>query len=249
MCELNVASLNLIDGSTKTVNPAYDILGKFRNHKINVLMNHDGYLVIAATLDNIYCYWASLTKVEEKEKNAAIFDYISRVDEKNTKNFVIFSGRGCEGRFLEDKSFDCLKDANNGIDFSKWYETSFVLSAGDSSVKLIYGYGMGGYVDMRINNPGDFMARDVISLFNYLRKKCLFREASGVYGKVLDNYLEILEQEKDDPMYYVEIEALTKIIEDESYMLLSPNDELRKKYVAVCELKSMRYRFHMSAIR
>lgn len=246
MCELDVASLNLIDGSANTINPGYNILGEFRHHEIKTWMNHDGYLLIVAILDNKYSYWTSVTKVEERENNAAIFDYISRVDEENTKNFVGYYWLENAGHFLEKKSFEHLKDARGRIDLSKWYESSFVLSAEDGSIKLASGYGLSKEC---FEERGTYMAGDVLGLFHDLRKKCLFREASGVYGKVLDNYLQILEQEKEDPLYYEEIESLTKIIVDESYMFLSPNVELRNKYLSVCELRYMRYCFYMSAIR
>ena len=250
MCELDVAGLNLIDRSATNDNPDYNILEEFRHHEITIWMNHEGYLLIVATLDKKYSYWTSVTKVDECEKNAAILDYISRVDEANPKKFVQYYWMRNPGHLLEETNcFEHLRDDKGRIDLSKWYECSFILHVDDDLIEVPSREYVLTKEDHRFEKLGVSMAGAVIGFFGALQDKCVFREASGAYGRVLDNYRKMMEQKENDPMYYEEIGPLTKIIKDESYMLLSPNDKLREKYVALVELEYHRYCRYMSAVR
>lgn len=225
---MKIQSLNLINKNTK-VNPNYDLSNR-RTH-IELYFNTLNDLLIVGVVDNNYIYWASKTKVYEKEINEEIFNYIEN------KSFELVSNENSVFKSI-NISYEELK---------MWYKTSLVRTSEHNMAWMTpFGHCYGAD---QIENNGKYFANDVAGYLKDLLRKCKFREAGGSYIKILDYYLDILKKDDNNIYYYKEVEDLIKLLENENYLVVSDNEGIRQKYLLIKQISANLYNQYMSAIR
>lgn len=101
-----------------------------------------------------------------------------------------------------------------------------------------------------IENNGSFFAKDIHSFPDVLRHRCVAREADGTYLSVMKKYMEILNRTYSDPEdAYYNSESVIELIECESYLAFSENNEVRTIYAQLCEKCSGLYNAYMTVVR
>lgn len=98
---------------------------------------------------------------------------------------------------------------------------------------------------------GKFFAHDVAGFSDVLETKCRIREAGGRYFSVLQEYLRILNEDGDDPLYYMspDVRAISGILKQEQYLILSGDIKVREYYHAAKKKEAELYNRYMTAVR
>ncbi|MFQ9085295.1 MAG: hypothetical protein ACLR6H_00320 [Roseburia sp.] len=98
---------------------------------------------------------------------------------------------------------------------------------------------------------GKFFAHDVARVPDVLEAKCRIREAGGRYFPVLQEYLRILNEDGDDPLYYMspDVRAISGILKQEQYLILSGDIKVREYYHAAKKKEAELYNRYMTAVR
>jgi hypothetical protein len=88
-----------------------------------------------------------------------------------------------------------------------------------------------------------------INRFYYLElSKCKYRLMDNYYFKILEGYKKLLTQ-KENNEYYYEMKPLISLLKSESYLKLSPNEEIRNIYLDCIKECSNLYNRYMSSVR
>lgn len=225
----NIQQLNLVNQRTQ-VTPNYDLSNA--ETSIKIYIHADKYLIVLGVVDNNYIYWASLTKVDSKDENEAIFNYISK-GYINMVSTVLIVLRTINISMDElSTSFYCgLLKRKKPLD-SGW-DTPFGFSYGnDSSINL-----------------GTCFAKDVDYYFLTLQKLCSYRECDRYYINILNKYYNYLKSGEDDFNHYVLAKPLIEILENEKYLVVSKNEQIRFKYIECMQQSSKLYNNYMSTVR
>ena len=218
---MDISKINLVNESTK-IKANYE-LGKMGT-AISLLLNKDNDLLIVGHVDdNTVIYWVSLGKTSDREQNEAIFNHIAyepfeAVALKDDPDHLW-------GKIFRD---------NN------WY---YARLNRDSQNNRSWSTPFGYYASKLI---GDAFARELASFPDVLLRKCRLREADGAYEKVLDYYLDEMAKVKDKPNGYKQVEKLIRILRQDDYLVLSPNEQIREKYICFLETKTKLYNQYMS---
>lgn len=198
------------------------------NTKLSVefLLNSKKELIIIGRLDNNYICWLSRTNINDKKINSEIFNYLA--SEKLETISTIYS-------VLEDDYYkieEYFKAKLTRNDKADRWNTPFG-----------HCYGAGNK-----DEHGRFFAGDIITYFDKLQNKCRIRSLDGIYTKILEKYYSIMSKD-NDPFYYCKMTELIEIIEDEKYILLAEDDNLRKAYIDCLKMSTSLYNRYMTVVR
>lgn len=218
----DISQYNLVHKNNQ-IPQRYDL-----SHKeivIELKFGPEGDLCIIGKKDNAVC-WCSLTKLNDWEKNKEIFHFITH------HHFEVFSAP-----YL-------ILGYEKAGELSEWYSCELTRSTQKGKAwHTPFSYDYGEVEDKKAHS--EFFARDIQLFYQELMAKCRFRTAGGFYIDVLRGYLDILLKETD----YQQIKPLMAILEQESYLKLSPNKEIREVYVECIEKGQDLYNRYMDKTR
>jgi hypothetical protein len=222
-------SYNLINSKTK-VTPSYDLKG--RETSICLSFSKNKEVLIIGKVDNNYIYWASFSKIYDKEKNEAIFNHIAN----NPYDLV-------------SNEYTVLKSVSFAYDDLKlWYNTELVRTTSDYNMawKTPFGH---YYGKDQVQFNGKYFSNDVAGFLDILLERCRFREANGSYEEVLDYSLNELMKNDKDVLYYTKVKSLIEMLIKEDYLVMSDHEHIRRKYILFRETADKLYNRYQSAIR
>jgi len=251
---------------------AYNKIKKFEkpNYKVNtstrdivVSFFHDGKLGITAYVDNNYIYWHSVTTVKNDKINTEIFNHICNKD----YDFSMGYGSSYDYKQSYKKVIGNHYEVHFDLNIEKMEVTS--LSAEGYSHKYSDSWVHNGDVIIppgNSSNWGKFFVNDIRSIFNFTKEKCKFRELDGKYLQTLKHYRRMLTEAgydnefeyegktyrgyTSDPVeIYHKFNPLSKIINEESYILCSDNEEIRETYLNLKNDLYSIYCTYMSIVR
>lgn len=184
----------------------------------------DETLVLLGSMDGSYPYWISETKIGDMETNTAVVESILH------KDFSAFTG-------MSGEIFRKLKNC-----YRRW----ILVSGNDVNTPFDH-----GYAKEQPQYWSRFIAGDICSYYQRLRKLCQERELDGRYLEFLRAYLEKIETETvSDPVKeYESKKSLMDLIRSEDYLLLSDHRDIRDTYIRIRDAISELYNTYMSIVR
>ena len=231
---MDITKINLVNDSTKE-EPKYELARK--GISITLFFNTNNDLLIVGNVDNNFIHWASLSKTTDREQNEAIFNHIAY------EPFEAVAYKVSLLRSVQTGYWDAPRD--NPLDNPAWHQARLTrIMDGNMLWSTPFGHDYG-----KEKPAGDSFARDVESYQYGLLEKCRIREAGGAYEKVLDNCLDKMLKVIDDDYGYPQVEELIKIIDQDDYLVSSPNEQIREKYINFLNLKSQLYNQYMTRVR
>lgn len=219
-----IQKLNLLNKSNN-VSPNYDLSNQ--EVYIKLYLSSAQEICITGALDNNYVVWCSLTKLNDKELNTKIFDYIAN---------NVFDLISTEYKVLGNERY---------AEIRKWYVCTIRKS---TLPNMYWETPFNHYYGEDKENHGRCFSRDIQQLYNELIKKCEFRDFELRYKEILKRYIELLTKEKDY-QYYYEMKPLISILESESYLRISKDKDLRLLYLSCMEECYSLYNRYMTAVR
>lgn len=228
---MGVEQWNLVNERIE-VKPNYELDG--RVNSIITYLNFKNELLIIGWIDNNYIYWASKTKADDREKNEQIFNYLAN------------------GSF-EMASETKMALESIGISYEEWrhfYKERY--DRGDEKEPgKVWKLSSGGYYrECDIQQHGKLFAYDMERMLDWQQEKCRAREADGKYLQALEVYLKKLIRGGEKDVYYYEKEHnLIRLLEGESYLLLSKDERVRTIYYQIKETIYSLYCTYMSAVK
>lgn len=225
--ENTVKKLNLVNSKSQ-VKPNYDLSKREKYIKIQLTL--DKQLIIIGVIDNNYIYWLSITKLEDKKTNRAIFNYVAKGEYESISSI---------DRALKQKNLDY------GI-MKRSYGARFTNAENVGSVwKTPFGH---YYSKDNIQDHGKFFARSVCYFYEEMLKKCKIRRANGLYKSLLIQLT--IDIEKIDCMAYdSEVKPIQEMLSYEGYLILSSNKDVRDLYSKCLELCNDKYNAYMTNVR
>lgn len=203
------------------------------HRQIDFYITHDRKVIIVGTEDNNYVFWLSVSECADRETNKAVFDQIAH-EEPEIHTFMYLA----------------LERAGYAYDDLNWMYHDRITPA--KEVGMVWSTPFGHYysADQRENN-GDFFASDIANLPDALQVRCKMREADGLYLPVLEKYLQILDEDGGDRLYYAkpEIREINGILGQEQYLILSENEKVRNAYHAAILKMAALYNCYMTEVR
>ena len=181
-------------------------------------------VLLLGSMDGSYPYWISETTIDDTETNTAIVESMLRGD------FSAFATMDGE---LHRKLQDC-------------YRRRITVSGSD--VHTPFGH---GYAKEQPQYWSRFIAQDIRSHHNRLKRLCKARELDGRYLEFLRAYLQELETEtSSDPVKdYESKKVLMDLIASEEYLLLSDDSDIRETYIRIRHVIGELYNAYMSIVR
>ncbi|SHO52352.1 hypothetical protein [Anaerocolumna xylanovorans] len=208
---MDVRNLNLVNRDTRVI-PNYSVSKK--EASIRLYFNREGKVLIIGRIDNNYIHWASFTNTDDKELNAAIFKYIA--DES-----IGFEMVSSERAILE-----FIKVPYDALDI--WYRTELYRKREEGAGwETPFGH---NYGKNAIELTASSFAYDVSKHLDVLLRRCRFREANGLYESVLDYCLCELSKDGGNVFYYECVVDLISMLQQEQYLILSDQEQIREKY-------------------
>lgn len=213
------------------VRPNYDLNNK--EIKIKFYITIDSKVIIIGS-NNIYIYWLSITDLYDKETNAKIFNYIA------TGEYYYISN---ENKVLEAAGldYDILKHSYLGILTGVNKDLGWITILWETPFGTSYG-------NRKVENNGKFFANDIIKYYKSSLKRCEIREDDGNYMKILKNLYDKIDL-SDYMNYEFEIKPIEQMLNNEGYLILSPNKEIRDLYFKCIELCISKYNNYQSVVR
>ena len=221
--EKDISYLNLVS-RYESVKPGYR-----QDLSVNrviefVYLPDEEKVVLLGSMDGAYPYWISETDINDIETNTAVVESILHDD---FSSFTALNGE------LFRKLNDCYKRR--------------ILVSGDK-VSTPFGH---GYAKDQPEYWSKFIAGDICSYYDRLKKLCTERELDGRYIEFLQAYLNKLETATtSDPVKeYENKKILMDLIRSEDYLLVSDNREIRDTYIQIRKVISEMYNSYMSIVR
>jgi len=219
-----ILKYNLINKDNQVI-PNYNLNNK--EVYFELYISPEKSVCIIGKLDNNYICWCSVTKLNDKEINAEIFNYVAN------NSFNIYSQ-------------ECIiwgRERYNEI--RNWYNCDITKSTIDG---MCWRTPFGHYYGDNKDSHGKYFASDIQSFYHELIKKCDFKINGGFYIDILKNYLNILTKDVNCGYYY-EMKPLISILECESYLRLSLDETVRDLYLKCMKECSSLYNRYMTEVR
>ena len=184
----------------------------------------EGKVVLIGSADGFYPYWISETDISDIETNTAITESVLRED---FSSFARMNGE------IYRKLEDCYRRR---------------ITVSDNDVSTPFGH---GYAKEQPQYWSRFIAGDICSYYQRLKKLCAERELEGRYLEFLQVYLKKLETEtSSDPVKdYENKKILMDLIKSEDYLLVSGNKDIRDTYIRIRNVIGELYNTYMSIVR
>lgn len=189
----------------------------------DIYVSPDDKVCIIGKLDNNYSCWCSITSIQDREKNANIFNHVIKLKNKVISNETHALG----SRYEEIKNWHRFqiykRDHLRQLQYYSPVSSIFVLN-------------------------GKTFANEIQNFSKQEREKCEFRLKDLTYKSILETYQKILSKNANAD-YYNKIKPLINIIESESYLKLCPDSEIRKLYIQCANLCRDLYNRYMTVTR
>lgn len=218
---------NLIT-SMNSIKPNYDVSNEYIYFEIYVSSTEE--VCIIGKIDNNYICWSSITSTKEVDKNAEIFNYLL----SQPKNERLYSTKyeGLSSRYEEIMKWHFFTVARH------WHQDHYRYRSPVSNC----------FLGSPPHNNGRFLANEIQSFFRDELEKCNYRLIENVYLHVLNSY-RILLKKDNSPEYYHTMIPIIEILKHETYLKLSPVDEVRALYWDCLDQCSNLYNSYMTAVR
>lgn len=220
-----IEKMNQVNKSTHVV-PNYNISRKKVHAEFYI--SPDRKLLMIGRIDNNYIFWLSMSTLEEKEKNAKIFNTIVN----NSHYYVSTLAKVLGKQYEEVKGWMKGELRRTSVGGMLW-QTPFG-----------HFYGMENQEE-----HGRCFANDIYDYFDTQQELCNIRIANGAYEEILVSYLEILQKEDSDYMYYEQMKPLISILEQERYLILCPEEKIRNLYFECLKQVEALYNAYMTVVR
>lgn len=224
---MNIEQYNLVDQTT-AVTPNYDISRK--ELYIELYFDSQDTVIIVGAIDSNYISWASVSSTNDIKLNAEIFNRIAK------------GGFRCA-----TNEYLALKKKGIRYEDLKRYYKAVLLRTQESGGKWKTPFGHYYSLD-RTESNGDFFANDVKGFPEVLRERCRIRECNGQYAALLREYTAELRQ-TDFRAYDFRIRPIREMLEQEGYLVLSRNEDIKRLYLECIEITREKYNEYMTAIR
>lgn len=207
-----------------TINPDH--------RQIDLYFTRDRRVLIVGTADNNYIFWLSVSACEDEAATGEAFNQITR--QKWDTHTALYLA-------LEEAGFDYE-------DLAWMYHDRIVQS---KQPGMAWSTPFGHCYGTDDADNGKFFAHDIAGFPDILETKCRIREAGGRYFLVLQEYLRILNEDGDDPLYYMspDVRAVSGILKQEQYLILSGDIKVREYYHAAKKKEAELYNRYMTAVR
>ena len=230
----DVTSLNYLTPNVSVV-PNYK--PKLEHRRVDFYYADHDQVLIAGVADNNYIFWLSRTRLDDRETNKTIFDYIAQATPTLFGHFdAVARKMGYSSKAIRGFYHDSLVYVG-GVDpapHDQVWRTPFGVR----------------YIKSQEENNGTFFASGIIMLRNQLKQRCHFREAKGSYLQIMRWNLDALGETCGDPVEdYESKRQLIDLIHQERYLLCSENEEVRSLYLQLDARCSDMYNAYMSIVR
>lgn len=217
----DILRYNMIN-PTNAITPNYDLSDT--EVVIEFRINHLKNLAIIGRIDNNYICWFSRTSLDDKETNARIFDYLLSERPETVSN---------EYHILPEEDY---------IDYKTWFKGRIYRTA-DGMWNTPFGISCS-----QKDKNGERFAKDINSFFDEMQKKCRYRYDNGKYVKTLDEYYKKLSGGMGADYYYDMLE-IREAVENEEYLILAENDDLREAYIKCMQQSYFLYCSYMNEVK
>ncbi|WP_166243127.1 hypothetical protein [Paenibacillus turpanensis] len=213
--------------SDNDVEPSYDI----RNESIyfQIYVSPQDEVCIVGNVDHNYICWCSITNLSEKEINAAIINLLLSF---SNERMYSTEHRVLGPRYQEIKRWHYFTVRR------EWYEDHYRYRSPVSNC----------FFGTPPHNNGVFLVHEIDNFVREERKKCHFRLIDPVYVSILHTYKTLL-RKQNNPEYYQEVLPLIKLLENEAYLKLCHDEEVRRVYWECLDQGSSLYNAYMTAVR
>ncbi|MED4635839.1 hypothetical protein P9443_23530 [Peribacillus frigoritolerans] len=195
----------------------------------DIYVSPDKEVCIIGSLDNNYICWTSITILDESDLIVTIIDYILK------RKPVMVSSISCALGFRYEKVM-------------KWHKFRISKKLYSDGEYRYYSQASPAYLGDNEMYLAKYMLGE-INRFYYLElSKCKYRLMDSYYFKILEGYKKLLKQ-KENHEYYYEMKPLISLLKSESYLKLSPNEEIRNIYLDCMKECSNLYNRYMSSVR
>ncbi|WP_432352029.1 hypothetical protein [Sporosarcina sp. A2] len=211
-------TINLISLHNEVL-PSYDISDK--EISFDVYSSPDEQVCIIGMIDNNYICWCSITTIQDIEVNAAVFDYVVNRPIRNVSS--MYNVLGAEyTEVYEWHRLHIEKRQYNNQDY--YYSPATQIYFQDSKS----------------------FALEIKQFYTQEKLKCDYRLLDNTYIILLETYKRLVHIDNPDPHYYYEMKPVFQILEDESYIKLSTDTEIRKLYADCMEGARILYNRYMN---
>ncbi|TFH58578.1 hypothetical protein [Peribacillus frigoritolerans] len=195
----------------------------------DIYVSPDKEVCIIGSLDNNYICWTSITILDESDLIVTIIDYILK------RKPVMVSSISCALGFRYEEVM-------------KWHKFRISKKLYSDGEYRYYSQASPAYLGDNEMYLAKYMSGE-INRFYYLElSKCKYRLMDSYYFKILEGYKKLLTQ-KENYEYYYEMKPLISLLKSESYLKLSPNEEIRNIYLDCMKECSNLYNRYMSSVR
>ena len=183
-------------------------------------------VLLLASMDGSYPYWASVTDIDDVETNTAIADTI------------LFEGFS---------SFTSTHPKLSNL-MSNRYRRRFSVNGGNITTPFEYGFSS---EPDQVKYWGRHLAIGISRHYREIRELCTLRELDGSYLTFLRSYLKMLETRtsSDDVRNYENKRMLVKLLTSEDYLFVSDDEAIRSAYVEARQKIGSLYNTYMSIVR
>ena len=223
---LDIEKYNLVN-QNNCKEPNYKIDDK--EIYFDIYVSSDKEVCIMGSLDNNYICWASITSLDESDLIVSIFDYILKREPVRVSSIYLALGSRYE-EVMKWHKFRISKTLYRDGEY-RYYSQATPAYLGDDEIYL-----------------AKYMSEEINRFYYSELSKCKYRLMDNYYFKILEGYKKLLEQ-KENYEYYYEMKPLISLLENESYLKLCPNEEIRNMYLDCMKECSNLYNRYMSAVR
>lgn len=183
-------------------------------------------VLLLASMDGQYPYWASITDVGDVETNEPIADAMLFED------FSSFTS-------MRPKLYNLTHDR---------YRRRFSVVGGAINTPFEYGFSS---EPEQIRYWGHHLAVGILRHYREIKELCKVRELDGDYLAFLRSYLEMLDTRTsdDDVRNYEDKRPLIKLLTSEDYLYVSDDESIRSAYVEARQKINSLYNRYMSIVR
>ncbi|ENQ3105384.1 hypothetical protein ACEOWJ_001361 [Bacillus cereus] len=223
---MDMEEYNLVNRNN-CMKPNYKIDDK--EVSFDIYVSPDKEVCMIGRMDNNYICWASITHLDVSELNVAILDYVLKqrpVMISNDYNALGF-------RYEEVK---------------KWNKFRIFKTLHRDGRYCYYSQASSAYFGNDEKSLSTYMSGEINRFYYSELAKCNYRLIDNNYIKILEGYKKLLTQ-GENYGYYYEMRPVISILENEGYLKLCPNEEIRNIYWDCMKECSNLYNRYMSSVR